>query len=186
MSCFRELNSGPHPYQGCAQTRDPQLGRLVLYRLSYFRRGLRYSRLCGCGWIRTTEVEDSRFTVCPIWPLWNTPSFQSSLFKVHYFFACARASSRTRTNDRWITNLVLYQLSYRGVVFPLPTKKRAKVLLFFDMTKYFCKKMQFLVFFLVFAIFSLRCAGMSSHINALYLLKRRMGINLGGTQRSMT
>ena len=25
-----------------------------------------------------------------------------------------RASSRTRTNDRWITNLVLYQLSYRG------------------------------------------------------------------------
>lgn len=29
-------------------------------------------------------------------------------------------------------------------------------------------------------------AGMSSHINALYLLKRRMGINLGGTQRSMT
>ena len=96
------------------QTRDPQLGRLVLYRLSYFRRGLRYSRLCGCGWIRTTEVEDSRFTVCPIWPLWNTPSFQSSLFKVHYFFACARASSRTRTNDRWITNLVLYQLSYRG------------------------------------------------------------------------
>ena len=31
---------------------------------------------CGCGWIRTTEVEDSRFTVCPIWPLWNTPNFQ--------------------------------------------------------------------------------------------------------------
>ena len=26
------------------------------------------------------------------------------------------ASSRTRTNDRWITNLVLYQLSYRGAL----------------------------------------------------------------------
>ena len=26
------------------------------------------------------------------------------------------ASSRTRTNDRWITNLVLYQLSYRGEI----------------------------------------------------------------------
>ena len=31
------------------QTRDPQLGRLMLYRLSYFR------KLCGQGWIRTTE-----------------------------------------------------------------------------------------------------------------------------------
>ena len=45
------MNPRPHPYQGCAlplsyismraengtQTRDPQLGRLVLYRLSYFR-----------------------------------------------------------------------------------------------------------------------------------------------------
>ena len=32
-----------------AQTRDPQLGRLMLYQLSYFRRG------CGRRWIRTTE-----------------------------------------------------------------------------------------------------------------------------------
>ena len=53
MSCYRELNSGPLPYQGSAlplsynsnqiraedgtQTRDPQLGRLMLYQLSYFR-----------------------------------------------------------------------------------------------------------------------------------------------------
>ena len=52
-SCYRDLNSGPLPYQGSAlplsynskkraengtQTRDPQLGRLVLYRLSYFRK----------------------------------------------------------------------------------------------------------------------------------------------------
>ncbi len=51
-SCYRDLNSGPLPYQGSAlplsynsrsgaengaQTRDPQLGRLVLYQLSYFR-----------------------------------------------------------------------------------------------------------------------------------------------------
>ena len=28
---------------------------------------------CGRRWIRTTEVEDSRFTVCPIWPLWYPP-----------------------------------------------------------------------------------------------------------------
>ena len=32
----------------------------------------------------------------------------------HTRFSKIRASSRTRTNDRWITNLVLYQLSYRG------------------------------------------------------------------------
>jgi len=34
----------------------------------------------------------------------------------------------------------------------VPTKKRAKVLLFFDMTKYFGKKMHFWVIFLVFAL----------------------------------
>ena len=27
------------------------------------------------GWIRTTEAESSRFTVCPHWPLGNTPIF---------------------------------------------------------------------------------------------------------------
>jgi len=32
---------------------------------------------------------------------------------------------------------VLYQLSYRGVLFTFWSKAGAKVLLFFDMTKYF-------------------------------------------------
>ena len=27
----------------------------------------------GRGWIRTTEVSDNRFTVCPLWPLGNPP-----------------------------------------------------------------------------------------------------------------
>ncbi len=34
-------------------------------------------RICcfgGSGWIRTTEVGDNRFTVCPLWPLGYTPS----------------------------------------------------------------------------------------------------------------
>ena len=31
----------------------------------------------GRWWIRTTEVEDNRFTVCPIWPLWKSPIFSS-------------------------------------------------------------------------------------------------------------
>ena len=71
-----------------AQTRDPQLGRLVLYRLSYFRK-LPYFRptpstsgrnksqpchrkdiynkvkICGCGWIRTTEVERQQIYSLP-------------------------------------------------------------------------------------------------------------------------
>ena len=29
----------------------------------------------GRGWIRTTEAESSRFTVCPHWPLGNTTIF---------------------------------------------------------------------------------------------------------------
>ena len=33
--------------------------------------------LGGRGWIRTTEAESSRFTVCPHWPLGNTPIFNS-------------------------------------------------------------------------------------------------------------
>ena len=56
MSCYRDLNPGPLPYQGSAlplsynskkkraedgaQTRDPQLGRLMLYQLSYFRNNM--------------------------------------------------------------------------------------------------------------------------------------------------
>ena len=29
----------------------------------------------GSGWIRTTEGGANRFTVCPLWPLGNTPIF---------------------------------------------------------------------------------------------------------------
>ena len=51
-----------------------------------------------------------------------------------------RISGKYLPNTQYI-NTMLYQLSYRGVDFILPTKKRAKGLLFFDMTKYFRKKM---------------------------------------------
>ena len=30
-------------------------------------------RCGGREWIRTTEVDDNRFTVCPLWPLGNSP-----------------------------------------------------------------------------------------------------------------
>ena len=89
-SCYRELNSGPLPYQGSAlplsynsefraengaQTRDPQLGRLVLYQLSYFRNTeLPYFREVGGDGFEPPKSKDNRFTVCPIWPLWKPPS----------------------------------------------------------------------------------------------------------------
>ena len=56
----------------------------------------------GSGWIRTTEVEDNRFTVCPLWPLGNSPISISNF----------GAGGRIRTPDLLITNQLLYQLSY--------------------------------------------------------------------------
>ena len=38
---------------------------------------------CGIGggrWIRTTEGSASRFTVCPLWPLGNSPILTSLVF----------------------------------------------------------------------------------------------------------
>ncbi len=59
----------------------------------------------GRGWIRTIEVTDNRFTVCPLWPLGNSPIFT---------FCCltSGAGGRIRTPDLLITNQLLYQLSY--------------------------------------------------------------------------
>ena len=50
-----------------AQTRDPQLGRLMLYQLSYFR------NCVGKDGFEPPKSKDSRFTVFPIWPLWYLP-----------------------------------------------------------------------------------------------------------------
>ena len=58
----------------------------------------------GSGWIRTTEVTDNRFTVCPLWPLGNAPILN-----------CAGAGGRTWTPDLLITNQLLYQLSYTSI-----------------------------------------------------------------------
>ena len=101
------------------QTRDPQLGRLVLYRLSYFRKigakilrktfALCDLRRCGCGWIRTTEAEKQQIYSLPHLATLEHTQFQRSLSESP--FTSPGASCRTRTNDRLITNRVLYQLS---------------------------------------------------------------------------
>ena len=51
------------------RTRDPQLGRLMLYQLSYFRKQIKV----GEDGFEPPKVKTSRFTVCPIWPLWYSP-----------------------------------------------------------------------------------------------------------------
>ncbi len=49
------------------RTRDPQLGRLMLYQLSYFR------DIVGREGFEPPKACASRFTVCPSWPLWYLP-----------------------------------------------------------------------------------------------------------------
>ena len=52
-----------------ARTRDPNLGKVVLYQLSYFRIKIKV----GEDGFEPPKVKTSRFTVCPIWPLWYSP-----------------------------------------------------------------------------------------------------------------
>ena len=62
----------------------------------------------GWRWIRTTEANCSRFTVCPLWPLGN-PSI-----KILYWQK-SKADDRTRTDNLLITNQLLCQLSHIGI-----------------------------------------------------------------------
>ena len=97
-----------------AQTRDPQLGRLMLYQLSYFR-------IVGCGrrWIRTTEGINQQ--------IYSLPHLATLVFALISFYSSLRplpesagASCRIRTNDPEITNHVLW-----------PTELKRRVLLLF-------------------------------------------------------
>ena len=56
----------------------------------------------GSGWIRTTEVTDNRFTVCPLWPLGNLPIYG--------------AGDWNRTHNLLITNQLLCLLSYASIL----------------------------------------------------------------------
>ena len=70
-----------------------------------------FSDFGGGEWIRTTEVVDNRFTVCPLWPLGNSPINYEVLYKACPAFLSGRtaqfgAGERTRTPDLLITNSV--------------------------------------------------------------------------------
>ena len=108
MSCYRDLNPGPLPYQGSAlplsynskrkraedgtQTRVPQLGRLMLYQLSYFR------NLGGQRWIRTTEgVSQQIYSL----PHLATLVFAQLFFRIRLrsFFLSLLSDSNQRPRD---------------------------------------------------------------------------------------
>ncbi len=62
----------------------------------------------GSGWIRTTEVVDNRFTVCPLWPLGNTPT---------YIFCCTKYWS-------WWTDLNPRPADYKSAALPTELHQR--------------------------------------------------------------
>ena len=62
----------------------------------------------GGRWIRTTEGIASRFTVCPLWPLGNSPILNCVVKR-------GGAGGRIRTPDLLITNQLLYLLSYTSI-----------------------------------------------------------------------
>src|SRR6266436_10140625 len=64
------------------RTRDPELGRLALYQLSYSRK----TKIGGEGRIRTFEGIAGRFTVCSLWPLGNLSLFPFTPLKQLPFF----------------------------------------------------------------------------------------------------
>ena len=64
-----------------AQTRDPQLGRLMLYQLSYFR------NFGGQRWIRTTEgVSQQIYSLPHLATLVTAPLFLNCDAKVRLYF----------------------------------------------------------------------------------------------------
>ena len=75
-----------------ARTRDPNLGKVVLYQLSYFR-----IINVGEDGFEPPKVKTSRFTVCPIWPLWYSPKILVEL----------SSPEQTWTADPYIISVVL-------------------------------------------------------------------------------
>ena len=76
------------------------------------RRGFLFG---GRGWIRTTEVSDNRFTVCPLWPLGNSPRYLVKYSRYHMIPRIHGAGDGTRTRNLLITNQLLCQLSYTSI-----------------------------------------------------------------------
>ena len=96
MSCYRDLNSGPLPYQGSAlplsyNSKKKKSGRrgsnprpsawkanaLSTELLPQKTKDLSSLKNVGKDGFEPPKSKDSRFTVCPIWPLWYLPNLLS-------------------------------------------------------------------------------------------------------------
>jgi len=53
----------------------------------------------GSGRIRTIEAESNRFTVCPLWPLGNTPIYSALIYYTAISHACQVLSQTIVEND---------------------------------------------------------------------------------------
>jgi hypothetical protein len=73
-----------------ARTGHPQLGRLMLYQMSYFRFNIH--SLVGREGFEPSNSEEDRFTVCCRWPLGYLPNLTISV--------CKEQSRRRDSNPR--------------------------------------------------------------------------------------
>ena len=153
MSCYRDLNPGPLPYQGSALP------------LSY---NSKENKSCGQRWIRTTEgVSQQIYSLPHLATLVFAPTLQKELFsllnhrRVNFTRTISvlissppreerliplileRASCRIRTNDPEITNHVLWPTELkRQINFTAAQSPRlsgCKVRYNFLITKYFSR-----------------------------------------------
>ncbi len=78
------------------RTRDPQLGRLMLYQLSYARIlwGSNFIHVGRAGF-EPAKVYTNRFTVCPRWPLEYLPN----IYTLHIFWKSRWRDSNPRPAD---------------------------------------------------------------------------------------
>ena len=101
-SCYRDLNSGPLPYQGSALPlsynskwsgkRDSN-PRPPAWKASALSTELFPQRWVGKDGFEPPKAKASRFTVCPIWPLWNLPSLFLRRCKDSAYFCNCQAKS---------------------------------------------------------------------------------------------
>ena len=119
------------------RTRDPQLGRLMLYRLSYFRIRLN-TKIVGRAGFEPTKACASRFTVCPSWPLWYLP--------IIYISKKLRADGGIRTPDQLITNQLLWPTELHRHYFNSPLEQPLRGFLFV----WDCKDMRFVFIYQTF------------------------------------
>ncbi len=87
LSRWRDLNPRPLPYQGSAlplsyigigikkSGRRGSNSRPSAWKADALSTELLPQSFVGADGFEPPKVSTSRFTVCPIWPLWNTPIF---------------------------------------------------------------------------------------------------------------